>query len=72
MAWHLDSSEPYIKQLSTEQIDGKEEITVILTLFERPFTSQKARLRNISSKAVVKDLNLKHGVLISIEGSGQN
>jgi hypothetical protein len=45
---------------------------VILTLFERPFTSQKARIRNVSSKAVVKDLSLKHGVLISFEGNGQN
>jgi alkylated DNA repair dioxygenase AlkB len=44
----------------------------VLTLFERPYTNQKARVRNISTKQVVKDINLKHGSLVSIEGKRQN
>ena len=41
---------------------------MLLTLFERSYTSQKARLRNLKTKLFVKDIILKQGTLVSIIG----
>jgi hypothetical protein len=39
---------------------------MILTIFERSYTSQKARFRNQKTNMVVKDINLKQGTLVTI------
>lgn len=52
------------------RIDGNlEEEVFILTLFENvSITGQKARIKNSSKKEMIKEFNLKHGLLVGLGG----
>ena len=50
-----------------DKVLDENEAVLILSIFELPYTSQRARVRRVVNKEIFKEVNLKAGTLLTMK-----
>ena len=50
-----------------DKVLDENEAVLILSIFEKPYTSQRARIRKVVNKEIFKEVYLKEGTLLTMK-----